>query len=252
MVPTIPPNDDRWLAARGGGPNIRTGERLGQAHQHAGHLTVRGFWCLCPLWIKSPEGEQVQVICTHGQRVRHEGIAGTCDICAVACIISNFAHCTGDAGCSVFSITACIRDDHRAFDKDLSISLAPHLLSRRAGTVFTLEPFEVKDGHGCKSWERCSFGMGPKTALGLHLQPGGDGRQFLAATGHLPSSGLDCAWKPREAEDTSRAIGSWVYDWRSQCDNSTSGRGKSEDRSGFVRDARDASKEHREKTKRWR
>ena len=39
VVPTIPPND-RWLAARGGGPNIRTGERLGQAHQHAGHLTV--------------------------------------------------------------------------------------------------------------------------------------------------------------------------------------------------------------------
>ena len=103
VVPTIPPNDDRWLAARGGGPNIRTGERLGQAHQHAGHLTVRGFWCLCPLWIKSPEGEQVQVICTHGQRVRHEGIAGTCDICAVACIISNFAHCTGDAGCSVLA-----------------------------------------------------------------------------------------------------------------------------------------------------
>ena len=252
VVPTVFPNH-RWLAARGRRPYLGAGQCVGQEDQHAGHFTVCGLWSLGAIWIQSFEGEQIQVLRPHGQWIRDEGVAGTCNICAVEIIVQDLAHCPGDAGRSFIGITTCVRDDHRAPHKNLPVSLAPDLLGGRVGPVVTLESSEVEDGDGRQGRENGAIDVGPKEALGFHLQPGGDGRQLLATAGHFTCFSLDCGGQSREAQDASRAVSSGLHERWSAIHNSTSGGSKAEQHGPHVhRDYKDETKEWKEKTKRWR
>ena len=162
---------ESYLDSEGGGTHWRLSSTRRRTHTGAAisvvpediyprHGTLCGLRGICPVWLKSPEGQQVQDICAHCGWLRHEGTARSSKLHTMEGLLQGLHDGPPDVEHCRSSCTTCLRSLRGEVGEELSVGMASHLCGRRSGEERSSHEDEDDDQHGDPRRRITPKGMG--------------------------------------------------------------------------------------------